>query len=351
MPLLQPLAVLELVRLLEAHKIIMSEHFFTTYVRTKTLFKNRLKDISDYDVVKIYLYELKKLGVDNGPILYRLRQQGEIWYDDEGNFKAIRKGPIDPTLLERTKKRERISQTLSDLHIYMRDQLNYVEVETDDPLPVYFKAFLKLRKTCLRFFFTVDGFSGRVHTPVVNLKGDLRKALRFHGKKIVSLDVKQMQPTILAKILLLVVGPNTFSDSIFRGDDVYLHLQKTIGLATRNEAKKILFKLIFGKPMADIGRMFKGDTTWVDWINSYKSNIEPKNPHSQDRHTNLAWLLQYSEVQIMTGIWNRLKFLNIPFLTIHDDILCMSSDEKIVFKVMNEELRAHFPKYTITVTY
>lgn len=55
------------------------EHFFTTYVRTKTVFKHRLKDLKDYDAVKVYVF-LQKLGVNHGPLLYDLRARGEIWY-------------------------------------------------------------------------------------------------------------------------------------------------------------------------------------------------------------------------------------------------------------------------------
>ncbi len=59
-------------------------------------------------------------------------------------------------------------------------------------------------------------------------------------------------------------------------------------------------------------------------------------------HTNLTWLLQYSEVQVMTGIWRKLKLLNIPFLTIHDELPCREQDQKKVFETMNEELKKHF---------
>lgn len=53
------------------------EHFFTTW--TKNVFKHRLKDLQDYDTVKIYVYELQKLGVNYGPLLYNLRNRGETW--------------------------------------------------------------------------------------------------------------------------------------------------------------------------------------------------------------------------------------------------------------------------------
>ena len=327
------------------------EHFFTTYVRTKTLFQRRLNDLKDYSTVKIYVYELKKLGVNDGPLLYGLRSKGEIWYDGNGRFKAMHDGPVDPLLLERTKKREKVKAMLSDLHLYMREQLLFVDLDVPEvDMPVYFKAFLDMRRQQLDAFFTVDAFAGRVHTPVVNLKGDLRKALRFHHEPVVSLDVKQMQPTILAKVLMESVGDNPFSKAIFeQGKDVYVLLQENAGLATRAEAKKLLFQLIFGKPMNDIGKMFKGDTGWVEWINSYKSKTEPLNPHKEDMHTNLAWLLQFSEVNVMTDVWRGLMNRGIPFLTIHDDVLCRRRDQHVVFEVMKAELTGHFPNFTITV--
>lgn len=329
------------------------EHMFTTYVRTKTVFKSRLKDLkeSDYQTVKVYVYELDKLGCNNGPLLYGLREKGEIWYDNNGNFRAQRDGPIDPQLLERTRKPDKIKVPLTPLHRYMMDQLKHVElVIPEKKMPAYFKAFVKHREEQLDAFFTIDAFSGRVHTPVVNLKHDLREHLRFHGKPLASLDVRQMQPTILAKVIYESIGDNPFSKAVFSGEDVYDLLQKRDrSIRTRGDAKKFLFQLIFGKPMNGIGRMFEGDIRWVDWINDYKSRREPRNPHSDDRHTNLAWLLQYNEVKIMCFIWERLWKRNIPFLTIHDDILCRPCDQDEVLKIMNEELKRHFKYFSIRV--
>lgn len=330
----------------------MREHTFTTYVRTKMVFNHRLKGLRTYDRVKIHMYELRKLYVDTA-LLERLRGNGEIEYDQRGNFRACKDGPIDPSLLKVTKRRDKLTNApLTTLHLYMRNQLMGVELEDVSPsdISVYFKAFLDHRSRDIEPFFTVDGFSGRVHTPIVNLKHDLRSKLTLFGEPVISLDVKQMQPTILAKILKVCVGPNAFSNELFSGSDVYVILQKAAGLPTRAEAKTFLFKLIFGKPMNDIGMIFRGDTSWVDWINNYKRRIEPRNPHSEATHTNLAWLLQYSEVRVMSDIWNELMTRKIPFLTIHDDVLCRESDRDEVHAVMDAELRQHFPRYSITVT-
>jgi len=329
------------------------EHPLVTYIRTKTVFQNRLKRVKDYTKVKLYVYELEKLGYNSGPLLYYLKEKGEIWYNQRGHFRALKDGPIDPTLLEKTKKREKIVTPLNDLHLYMREQLMFVQLDCDpdhDDISVYFKAFLNLRDKQIEAFFTVDSFSQRVHTPIVSLKTNLRKYIRLQGEGVVSLDVKQMQPMILAKVLTLSIGTNPFSDAIDKGIDVYVLLQKVAGVPDRSEAKIVLFKLIFGKPMEDIKNMFAGDTKWVDWINQYKSKEEPQNPHKEHTHTNLAWLLQFSEVQVMSEIWNELMKEKIPFLTIHDDVLCQERHRERVFQIMTAVLQKHFKKFTIVIT-
>lgn len=329
------------------------EHELTTFVRTKQVFKNRLRNLKDYDHVKVYVYELQNLGYNNRRLLYTLKEMGEITFDEESNFKALNtKGPVKPHLLDKAKRKDKIELPLTPLHVWMRDQLKHVTLPgvNESDIPVYFRAFLDHGKTNLKAFFSVDTFSSRVHTPVVNLKGSLRFKLKFHEQDIVSLDVKQMQPTILAKVLEDNIGKNSFSDAIFRGEDVYVHIQKEANLKERDDAKKYLFQLIFGKPMDDVGKLFKGDTRWVDWINEYKTREERNNPHKEKRHTNLAWLLQYSEVQVMTGIWERMKRKPIPFLTIHDEILCIKGDELQTQKIMESELKKHFKYFIVNIT-
>jgi hypothetical protein len=328
----------------------MNEHFFTTYVRTKTVFQHRLKDLKTYDSVRVYLYEFQKLGI-SGYTLQRLKDRGEIACDHIGNCKALRPGPIDPSLLERTTKYKISRGKLEDHHLFMRDVLRHVTIDSNLDLPVYFKAFLQHRHDSLELFFTVDGFSGRVHTPVVNLKGVLRSELRLSGAKLVSLDVKQMQPTILAKVLRDNVGDNPFSCAVERGKDVYdLLLNQNHSLHSRDDAKKFLYRLIFGYPMDDIGSMFKGDTSWVEWINRFKTEALAANPHSRDPHTNLAWLLQSKEVAIMSAVWKHLVAKKILFLTIHDDILVRKLDKDVVYRALHSELKNHFPKFEITVS-
>lgn len=330
----------------------MTEHYLTTFVRTKGVFKNRLNDLKDYDYVKLYVYELDRLGCNKGPLLWHLKNIGEIDYDKKGYFKALKPGPIDPSLLDAAKKPKRESMPLSPLHRWMREQLRHVELVDvkAKEIPVYFQAFLDTRDRHLHNFFSVDAFSNRVHNPVVNLKGELRFKLRLYGSPLASLDVHQMQPTILGKILYDAIGKNSFSSAISKGEDIYVHIQNEANLPQRKDAKKLFFEMIFGKPKDDIGKMFTGNTEWVDWINKYKSREEPQNSHKRKQHTNLAWLLQYSEVQVMTGIWTQLMMKNIPFLTIHDEILCRKMDVGKAYSIMREELSNHFSFFKVNVT-
>lgn len=329
------------------------EHHLTTYIRTKLVFQHRLKRLNNYDTVRIYKYELKKLGCDKGPLLYALKSRGEILYDKDGNFTVCHKdGPIRPEMLDITKKQPKLSLPLTPLHKWMRRQLMYVDINCEKKdLPVYFKTFLEHRKEVLPSFFRVDAFSHRVHTPVVNLKSDLRLKLTFYGGKIASLDVKQMQPTILAKVLDDAVGSNPFSDAIWNGDDVYVMLLKyNSAIKDRTQAKRELLKLLFHPQTDDkIASMFKGDSKWIQWISKYKSEEEPRNPHRNKKHTNLAWLLQYSEVQVMSEIWKKLMEKGVPFLSIHDDVLCRLEDRQVVYNVMNSVLKKHFKRYSINI--
>ena len=44
--------------------------------------------------VKSLLAPFDKLGVNHGHLLFHLKQNGEIWYDRKGNFRALRDGPF-----------------------------------------------------------------------------------------------------------------------------------------------------------------------------------------------------------------------------------------------------------------
>jgi hypothetical protein len=203
-----------------------------------------------------------------------------------------------------------------------------------------------LKNDFLRLFFTVDTFCGRVHTPLTNLHRPLRKDLLFFGNPIASLDVAQMQPTILGKILFENIGTNEFSTWLNDGKDIYCMLQSKANLETRDQGKKRFFEILFSKPNNQLVKLF-GESDWITWINQTKSQRLEENPHSNKPHSNIAYLLQSTEVQIMAKVWERLAGANIPFISIHDEIIIQSHHLKQAHKIFDSVLQVEFNRYKL----
>ena len=83
-----------------------------------------------------------------------------------------------------------------------------------------------------------------------------------------------------------------------------------------------------------------GHSKWITWINEFKSSPEPLNPHTSIKpHSNLAWLLQTTEVKLMQEVWNDLNNAGIPFLTVHDEIIVKNTNLPIAEMIMREKLK------------
>jgi hypothetical protein len=63
----------------------------------------------------------------------------------------------------------------------------------------------------------------------------------------------------------------------------------------------------------------------------------------EKQHSNLAWLLQTTEVKIMEKVWQGLVTENIPFLTVHDEVIVRTQDDaratEIFANILNEAFR------------
>lgn len=239
-------------------------------------------------------------------------------------------------------------QPLTDLHRWMLDRICETELPSDVEVTPYWKSFIKYREVYPELYFTVDDFAGRVHTPISGMSKNLRPFLLMRGEETISFDVAQMQPTLLGTILIQAVGENTFSAAIDEGKDVYLMLQSTAKLESREQAKKRFFQILFGKQNEELSHLFNGEN-WINWINLYKSTPEPRNPRGAKLYNNLAWILQTLEVRVMSQIWRSLAENAIPFLTIHDEIICRKSDTEKVETIFKNELSKHFQTFKINI--
>lgn len=323
---------------------------FLKYVRTKMVFSLRFKgkkegmqpvyvpmDEIDRRFFSFPKYDLKKE-------IQHLIEIGELSVLKRGKaytYEALRPGGFDLNLLQAKPlpNNETIRQMLQNT--------KSVSLPEDAPSTPYFELFLKYKNVRPDLFFTVDDFCGRVHTPISNFHRTHRPNILLANEQTISLDIATMQPLLLGKILYDAIGSNEYSTWINQGKDIYIELQKKADLNNRDEAKKKFFEILFSKPSNALKDLF-GVSEWINWINDYKQANVPANPHYKDKpHSNLAWLLQSTEVKIMMQVWTKLVSLRIPFLSVHDEIIIQVSRANEAENIMREVLSKEFQYFKI----
>jgi hypothetical protein len=314
---------------------------FIEYVRTKQFIVSTHKERSPNEFVFISMTEIKnRFLVNPEHDINQLIQMGEIERKkakspkgyDMNLFRVLKAGYYDLNLLH-PKGRE-----LDSITTKMMSYLNDVTLRTGSESTHYFDSFLKLKNSNLRIFFTIDHFSGRVHTPITSLKSNIRPNILLDSEETTSIDVVTMQPVLLGAILKNKVGINDFSEWIDSGKDIYIMIQEKLNLSSRNDAKKKFFEILFATANNELSRMF-GNANWITWINEFKSKPFEANPHTLEKnHSNLAWLLQRSEVQLMRKVWERLLSHGIKFLSVHDEVIVKTKDHEKALKIIQDVL-------------
>jgi hypothetical protein len=323
---------------------------FIIYIRTKMFWQNRLRNADAMNPIFIPMADIKERFLSNPKEdIKQLIEQGLIEVTQKvtnsghkaNQYKALQKGGINPSMLK-PKGRE-----LDVLANYMRDALRLVTLSDNSESTLYFDTFLMLKKTNIDLFFTIDDFSGRIHTPISSFHRVLRPNIRIDGEKTSSLDVVTMQPLLLGKILNDRIGKNDYSDWIESGEDIYIMIQMKAQLPSRDDAKKRFFEILFSKPNEQLASMF-GNSNWINWINEFKREPFAPNPHTLEKnHSNLAWLLQTTEVAMMSKVWHQLASRNIKFLSVHDEIIVPRLDLPIARKIFENILSAEFKYYKL----
>jgi hypothetical protein len=320
---------------------------FIKYVRTKMIFSLRLRNENDMmQSVHISSKEIKKrfLKVNYKDQIRDLVDSEELEVTVKGlayYFKALKSGGYDLSLMQvKPLPQDNVTQTM--LH-----HLRSVTMPADAERTFYFDLFLKYKDKAPYLFFKVDNFSGRVYTPVTNQHRIHRPYLKLYDKDTTGLDVQTMQPLLLGKILTKAIGTNDFSTWLNDGKDIYLMLQHKAKLSTRDEAKKRFFEILFSKPSNSLSKMF-GSSNWITWINEFKALELPENPHNKEKtHSNLAWLLQTTEVQVMRKVWNGLVNAGIPFLSIHDEVIIQTDREHETRRIFSDIMTKEFTYFKI----
>ncbi|RZJ77205.1 MAG: hypothetical protein EOO47_17495 [Flavobacterium sp.] len=323
---------------------------FITYIRTKQVFSLRYRGLND-EMQPIHISS-KEIETRFFPFpkynrkkeIYALVEKGKLLVSDvNGRFfyEVTTAGKIDLKMLEvKPLPKDEIYQT-------MLSTLKLVSLPQEAKSTDYFNLFLKYNTTRPQLFFSVDVFAGRVHTPISNFHRTHRPYLILDGQETTSLDVATMQPLLLGKLLFEKLGKNEYSEWINEGKDIYIELQNKAGLQDREYAKKKFFEILFSKPSKALELLF-GSSAWINWINEYKGLKIIENPHNKAKpHSNLAWLLQRTEVKIMGKVWKRLASENILFLGVHDEVIVKITDAEKAYRIMSEVLKAEFVYFKI----
>lgn len=324
---------------------------FIEYVRTKQFIVSTHKERSPNEFIFISMTEIKnRFLVNPDHDINHLIEMGEIERKttksprgyDMNMFKVLKAGYYDLNLLH-PKGRE-----LDSITTKMMKFLNDVTLKKGSESTNYFNAFLNLKNENLRIFFTIDNFSGRVHTPITSLKSNIRPNILLDNEETTSIDVVTMQPVLLGAILKNKVGRNDFSEWIDSGKDVYIMLQEKLNLSSRNDAKTKFFEILFATANNELSRMF-GNANWITWINEFKSKPFEANPNTLEKnHSNLAWLLQRSEVQLMRKVWERLLSHGIKFLSVHDEVIVKTKDHEKALKIFQDVLSKHLTFFKLS---
>lgn len=330
-----------------------AEQQFVSHIRTLHLKRKstRKDQIIDFVFLSLKTIRANYFSKEYEAVFDKLKSLKEIDYEKitrvNGGyffkFKALKDGPIDFSLLKEH------SRKLDNLERMVKGHLRWVSIEQGVDSTIYFQNFLKQKEKHLDAFFLVDNFSGRIHTPITSLKGSIRKHLLLKNEKVVSLDVAQIQPLLLSFILNENIGINEFTQWIEQGEDIYIKFQEKLNLQNRDDAKTKFYEITFGKANQRLADMF-GNSNWIQWVNEVKSISITQNPNSNNKpHSNLAWLLQTTEVTIMRSIWQKLIDNDIIFLTVHDEAIVRESDADEVYKIMIDELKLHFNTFKVNV--
>jgi len=214
-----------------------------------------------------------------------------------------------------------------DLHKYMKNLSSIDGIETG------------------HIFFKFDAF-GRLHTNFTVLKKFIRQnCLTLDGEDVSEIDISNSQPFFFAVYLKKEIGIENFNDEISRYVDcvknglIYDELQQRFPdkLKSRNEAKMMMYKILFGNNF-DNKRESKMFKTLYPSVYEYIKEFK----YLSDSYKSLSHELQNLESNFIfnTVIQEiKTKFPHIRLFTVHDSIVFPSKYKNEIELIFNNHLR------------
>jgi len=184
----------------------------------------------------------------------------------------------------------------------------------------------------------------RLFTPLTNLYSPLLEAIKINDEKLVSIDLSNSQPLLLAQNIVnyhseLLQNPEIkeFVTASQEGK-VYEFFQSKLNLSSRNEAKKTVMQLFFSSNKLNTNLKKKVNEilpTFYEFLKSKKGKT----------HKNLSINLQKMEASIFVDeILKTLLNSGIPAISKHDSILIPQSQIENTLIVMVSILDVFFEK-------
>lgn len=181
-------------------------------------------------------------------------------------------------------------------------------------------------------FFKVDKKGNRAHTNLTNLASDLRQFIRYNGKKLGQVDLRNSQPFLLNLViknkinLLSLEQTNEYAlyKKLTENGEFYEYLMSEFGIASDNEHDRKDFKLLFfGRVFFDVNRkeLKKEEKLFQELFPTIFRIIREI---KQDDYTQLALSLQKAESKIIITECVRKIRKERPDIfvsTIHDSIV------------------------------
>jgi len=192
--------------------------------------------------------------------------------------------------------------------------------------------------------FTVDEFSGRVHTNLTYLKSELREYLRVNGKPLCQIDIKCSQPLFIGLLAKVAGYADERYIELCQGD-LYGWIAEEMSLDRKVVKEQFSQRGLFSSnrsrhQKSQVMLFIKNEFPLIyEYIRITKAGKKTKaNPKA---HNVLAKMAQESEVKFIMTACKRIK-KQFPFMwvnTIHDSIVVLPENAEHVRLVLVDEFR------------
>lgn len=204
------------------------------------------------------------------------------------------------------------------------------------------------------YYFTIDDFSGRVHTNLTGLKRELRPYLRVDGRPLTQIDIPCSQLAFIGLCARAAEGQyrKKFVDGHFFevwGRDLYTHLGDQLGLSRKEVKLHLTQRALFSSNRSDhqrhpVKKAFDAEFPLLASFIKMVKDLKPKATADEDTKRKpyrvLAQKAQKAEREfVIDGVCRRLRSERPDMWasTIHDSVIVTCDDAEYARAVMLNE--------------